>query len=86
MLFILCCLGFFRTGKNLNAFRSTLASVLCSVHLKSIGAGERVFATLTEDNQVGVSKSTECDTFPISTLTLLVGHPARKKGVELLVF
>jgi len=40
--------------------------------------------------ELGVSKSMECDTFPFSALTLLVGrqegHPARKKlGVVLLV-
>ena len=40
--------------------------------------------------ELGVSKSTECDIFPVSALTLLVwrqeGHPACKKlGVGLLV-
>jgi len=40
--------------------------------------------------ELGVSKSTECDIFPFSALTLLVrrqeGHPACKKlGVGLLV-
>ena len=62
-------------------------------------------ATLTQDNQellvvrdkvgrppgeLGVNKSLECDIFPFSALTLLVGrqegHPACKKlGVGLLV-
>ena len=47
--------------------------------------------TKLEDPQVSlINKSTECDIFPFSALTLLVGrqerHPACKKlGVDLLV-
>ena len=45
---------------------------------------------MEDPSELGVSKSMECDTFPFSALTLLVGrqegHPAcRKLGVSLLM-